>query len=276
MRRPIISILTASLALAGHSLVLADFIPETTGYRDGVERFHAGDYRGAAAAFEKSISLAPEPDADADYLPYLYLAASQYQLGNTCTAELVFSQSQALGEASMTPYAETLAEHYRQHAGAPANAVRMDASQTTSFTRERVLQRCRLANDLAGNDYPWYFHYLLGLKYESSGDIAQALDAYLIGANMLQQPERRKRAYGMHYVDYLPYFRIARSHAQLGDWARAREALNVSRALGEYRPGDPDFEQFAALDAQVAAAQRGGDQASLAPAVSARGATVTP
>lgn len=252
MPRPILVLQITALIAAGPAVAFdspSDL--DASGYRAGVELFHDGKYRDAAASFERAISLAPQADADSDYMPYLYLAASHFQLGNACTARLAFSQAQTVGEAEKSDYGQTLIEHYERYMASPASAA--DGLEPVDYARDRVLQRCRLSEDVASNPYPWYFHYLLGLEYDAAGDVEEALNAFLLGANLLQVPERRKRVYGMHFVDYLPYFQIARAHARLGEWTRARDALNLSRALGEFSPGDPDFERFTALDSQVAA-----------------------
>jgi len=231
-----------------------------TVYERGVERFHAGDYDAAATAFERAISLDPEPDGATAYMPYLYLSASQFQLGNSCSAHLAFRESEAIGEAAGVPYGRVLIDHYRTTANAGEGLAAPvaapgggGATERLRLSQARVLQRCRYLTLLEGNAYPWYFHYLLGLELDSAGDAHEALDSMLMGANLRQNPERGKRVYGMHFVDYLPYFQIARLHARLEDWPRAREALKLSRELGEFTPEDPDFDRFDALETKVAA-----------------------
>ncbi len=235
--------------LAASTTVFAQS-PERALYEAGTEQFHAGDYRAATVSFEKAISLAPVPEADTSYLPWLYLAASEFQQGKNCSGSLAFAQSRAYGDAANVPYGQTLIAHYQAHL---ADTGGPDLADLQDPAVGRVLQRCRLIADVEDTPYPWYFHYLLGMEHESAGQAREALNAYLMGANLLQEPERGKRAYGMHFVDYLPYYRIARSHAELGDWPSAREALDLSRRMGEFAPGDPDFDAFNALESQVAA-----------------------
>lgn len=236
-------------------------------FREGVSHFERGDHVLAVDYLNEAIRLAPAPDAgEPAYLPYIYLAAAQFELGNHRSARDALVQSQIYAASSQVESGRELIDRYAARimaaplvdlapASVPqANPVAISGSlndEQAELIRARVLKRCALSADIEDNKLPWYFHYLLGLEYESAGDTPRALDAFTLGANIREVPGRNKRLYGMWYMDYLPYFQIARSRAQLGEWKSARDALDLSRESGEFQPTDPDFEAFNRLEMLV-------------------------
>ena len=183
-------------------------------------------------------------------------------------------QSQVYGKSAESENGKALMRQYAANimAADPVDMHPVDRPQATPVAvngvlsneqavpiRDRVLRRCQLSGDIEENKLPWYFHYLLGLEYDAAGDNGRALDSFQLGANIRENPGRNKRLYGMWFMDYLPYFQIARTQAQLGAWQQARDALNLSRQSGEFSPADPDFESFSTLETQVNANLGRGD-----------------
>lgn len=241
-------------------------------YALGMASFDQREYADAAAAFEKAIACDPAPRLGAiDYLPWLYLAVSQYHAGNITQAQEAFAQSRRYGMAERSVTGGELYARYRAELtlaagleGDAASPVDSESPRTLSQAevdgiRDQVLRRCALAGDIEDNKLPWYFHYLFGEALMEAGDPGRALDAFTLGANVREEPKRNKRMYGMWYVDYLPYFQIATAHARLGHWAKAQSALEMSSLLGEFTPEDPNYPAFLALEQQVRGALgRGG------------------
>jgi hypothetical protein len=81
-----------------------------------------------------------------------------------------------------------------------------------------------------------------------AGDSQRAIEAFVLGANISEDPSRDKRMYGMWFIDYLPYYQIALAHSKLGDWESARNAIRTSKNFGEFSPSDPDYEAFTSLE----------------------------
>jgi tetratricopeptide (TPR) repeat protein len=257
---------TASVGMAllfACGLAIAQEPSWQTEYVLGMAKYEQGRYDEAAAAFENAIACDPAPRQGAiDYLPWLYLAVSRYRAGDEEHATQAFAMSRRHGVAEHSEMGAELFARYSAElddpgmdAGAfgPGTAVPtvvLDAAEAERI-RDQVLRKCALAADVDDNKLPWYFHYLYGEALMDAGDPRRALDAFTLGANVREEPKRNKRMYGMWYVDYLPYFQIALAHARLGHWESARSALEMSNLLGEFRPEDPNYPAFLALERQV-------------------------
>jgi hypothetical protein len=118
--------------------------------------------------------------------------------------------------------------------------------------RSTVLRRCALSSKLDQNSLPWYFYYEYGVALLDAGDANRSLEALQMGANLKDQPMRDKRMYGMWFIDYLPYFQIARAHSALGDWDSADAALDLSEELERISRGDYDYPQYSELRSRIA------------------------
>ncbi|HWW61716.1 MAG TPA: hypothetical protein VN181_10150 [Thermoanaerobaculia bacterium] len=51
----------------------------------------------------------------------------------------------------------------------------------------------------------------------------------------------------MWLIDYYPYFHIARSHVRLENWQCAKNALEISRKLGEIPASAPEMSEWLSL-----------------------------
>lgn len=232
-------------------------------YLTGIAQFERGELRAASESFFEAITLAPVPEGE--YLPYIYLSATAFEMGHTRDARDALIQSQIYGVAPKTETGKRLLQKYAvEIMSAPlAEATFVSSPQSSpvvasqSFSlsdneveliRSQVLNRCAVSSRLANNKLPWYFHYEFGVNLMKAGDAQRAVDAFVLGANVKQDPSRDKRMYGMWYIDYLPYYQIALAHSKLGDWQSAYDAIQTSQNFGEFTPTDSDYETFSALD----------------------------
>jgi hypothetical protein len=91
----------------------------------------------------------------------------------------------------------------------------------------------------------------MGRNLERRGDPQRALDALIEAATQRADPAHGARIYGMWFVDYLPYYEIARAHAKLGNWDCAQNAIDFSKRAGEVSSRDKEFQEFRALALQT-------------------------
>jgi hypothetical protein len=110
-----------------------------------------------------------------------------------------------------------------------------------------IRDRCGIPSDVDPSGAPWYFFYEMALTLAERGDPQRALDALEAATNRRPDARHGARMYGMWFIDYLPYFQIARAHAALGNWECAFDALQLSESMGEVSPADdeyPDLEEL--------------------------------
>jgi len=265
--------------LFGFVLLLALALPAFGGdawyeqYERGLQLIQAGDADGALTALQGALAESPEPRLRApttgpryvDYLPYLYLAVASHMAGDAATANEYLEQSEAAGAATLSEVGAPLLESYRGLLGRSAEveepaSYREYEPQPVVLTEEEfrktqklVATRCGLAarNDL--KNAPWYFHYELALELTKQGDPQRALDSMIVATEDRPDPQRSARMYGMWFIDYLPYYEIARIHAELGNWECARDALRLSEAKGEITQDHEQFDEFWTLREEVTA-----------------------
>jgi len=266
-----IAILGGVLAVFAGSAQADTFAPCQVAYLTGLEFFERGEYQEASDSFFEAITLDPEPDAElAEYIPYLYLSVSRFETGNTREARDALIQSQVYGVAAETETGKGLMNLYAARImSAPTDAPELasvpqaspvafaDKSYSISdneaqIIRAQVLKRCALSSKVSHNKLPWYFHYEYGRDLMEAGDSQRAIESFIMGANLSEDPRRDKRMYGMWYIDYLPYYQIALAHSKLGDWESAEHAIKTSENFGEFSPSDPDYEAFTSLEQLIA------------------------
>ena len=257
--------------------VIADETKTTLPYQEeylaGIEYFEEGQMRAASDSFLEAIRLEPSPGVrPGEYLPYIYLSATQFEMGHTLEARDALIQSQVFGVASKTETGKLLLGRYavdimsapldnRRYTAAPppkpaekqlaslseSNTVSMSESKPVPIS-EQTVRRCAKASKQPDNNLPWHFHYKCGVDLMEAGEPKQAVDSFLMGANTHQDPARSKRMYGMWYIDYLPYYQIALAHSRLGDWEKAQNAIETSASFEEFAPTDPDYQSFTELN----------------------------
>jgi tetratricopeptide (TPR) repeat protein len=103
---------------------------------------------------------------------------------------------------------------------------------------ENTLVRCGLPSSTEVPRAPWYFHYELGLELAAKGDPQRSVDYLLAAAERKPMSRRFARMYGMWFTHYRPYLEIASSHAQLGNWKCAFNALLLAERMGEVDTSD--------------------------------------
>jgi hypothetical protein len=113
-----------------------------------------------------------------------------------------------------------------------------------------VAARCRLPGPRPRRA-PWYFHYELGLELARRGDPQRALDALVEAVNRRGEPQHDARLYGLWFLDYLPYFHIARAHALLGNWDCAADALALSERKAELSAKDAEYAELKELAREI-------------------------
>lgn len=261
------AILGGVLAVFAITVQAETFSPCQVAYVSGLDFFERGEFQEASDSFFESITLDPEPDAElAEYIPYLYLSISRYELGHIREARDALIQSQVYGVAPETEAGKDLLNRYAAEimtapldqpgfVAEPQSSPVAVGGQSYSISeneaqiiRAQVLKRCALSSKVSHNKLPWYFHYEYGKNLMEAGDTQRAIEAFTLGANISEDPGRDKRMYGMWFIDYLPYYQIALAHSKLGDWESARHAIQTSENFGEFSPSDPDYESFTSLE----------------------------
>jgi hypothetical protein len=241
-------------------------------YAAGLEMMSLGEFAEASVEFQETISIYPTPETGiSNYLPYIHLSVAAHKAERNHLAREALIQSQVYGVAKDTPLGAELMEQYaaaimKAPLDQPDEALpELHVSEfhqyelgNISLTPENVeairlavLKRCGLSDRLNTNKLPWYFHYEFGIDLARAGDAGHSLDAFMMSANLREDSGRRARMYGMRHVDYLPYYRIALAHANLGNWESAYDALLASENFKEFTPEDSDYETFTALDQLV-------------------------
>lgn len=243
-------------------------------YAKGLELIASGD--GAAAQDELEAALRQRPEAGlgvgtegrrtVDYLPNLYLAIAAQMSGDLETARAALTRAEEAGVAAGSLDGQRLLEAYRillQPAPAAAppappaepqpdyaryeRAPPVLSERELGAVRQEVRQRCGLGPDADAAKTPWYFYYELGLELERRGDPQRALDALVEASLLRPQSQRAARMYGMWFIDYRPYFEIAKLHWELGNTGCAEDALRVSEANGELVAGDAGYDELLSL-----------------------------
>lgn len=154
--------------------------------------------------------------------------------------------------ASIGPAPEDAPEDETSHdlARYPRREVVLSDEEASAVERG-VLRRCGLDESTDRATAPWYYHYELGLEMAERGDPQRAVDALVSAVERRDDPERSTRIYGMWFIDYLPYFQIARLHATLGNLDCARDALRLSKQKGEWTPNDDEYDDLQVLELEL-------------------------
>lgn len=245
--------------------VLAQELDRDIHYAGAMASFQRGEFAEASEAFERALACDPVPEAGkAMYLPYVHLAAAQYESKQFAVARAALVQSQVYGIASTTEEGTRLLDSY----GGPIMKVALTPEemryassyitgqhQNYSLTpqeadriRSKVMRRCAVSSDITDNNLPWYFHYEYGLDLIEAGDSQRAVEVLSIGASKRKESGRDRRMYGMWFIDYLPYYQIAVAHSKLGDWESAYDAIRTSRNFNEFSPDSSDYDDFVELE----------------------------
>jgi|GEM_PF-6994693 len=96
--------------------------------------------------------------------------------------------------------------------------------------KEEIRTRCRLPQSDEMN-YPWYYHYEVGLAMQKKQDWQRALDSFLVALEHRDRPQKFSRIYGMWFIDYYPYYNIGLAHYHLRNWKCAVQSFRLSQML---------------------------------------------
>ena len=279
MRLPLFAV--AVLLVSGATSVVSWY----THYEQGVSLLAQGDARGAyaelkqalAARAEEGLKVHTEGIRYVDYLPHIYLAVAAYAIGDPTAARAHLEVAERSGVAAHSETGAVLLEAYRlllrpTFESKPSAPTTLEASPVAApryslFPRRpptlpaeeiralsaQVLTRCGLPPHTDVTQAPWYFFYEVGLELDARGDPQAALDYLITAADRRPRSARFARTYGLWFIDYRPYFEIARSHSELGNWECALDALELSEKMGEVTNKDDDYARFRELLRQARA-----------------------
>ena len=259
-------------------LVLASPPGEDTWYQlydRGVTAIESGRPQDAKPLLEAALAMQPVEGIRlrtsgiyfVDYMPNLYLAIASQMSGDLDAARTYLDAAEQSGVAARSEVGAPLLQAWRILLRAPtpeAPAARPTAPPSRSFRlfppqppklseaeyerlRRQVAMRCGVPDSLPTSRAPWYFHYELALALARQGDPQRAVEALITSTDHKPQPQRQARMYGMWFTDYIPFYWIAREHAQLGNWECVVDALDASQRSGEVSERDQEYAEFRAL-----------------------------
>lgn len=234
-------------------------------YEQGIHLIEQGQPADAAAALRHALALRSEEGLDlpgrpleyVDYLPHLYLAIAAQMTGDlgTARAELAKAERSGLAEKSevgrpllvayeLLLHGESEPSHSRPRYLVYTEKPSVLTDEEFATLERDVFARCGVSGATRLDDAPWYAFYELGLALDRKGDPQRALDLFIKAVERRPEPQRKARMYGMWLIDYYPYFQIARAHLELQNYECARDALEISKRLGEIRPAAQEYSEF--------------------------------
>ena len=244
-------------------------------YQRGIDHLERGEAAPARAELEEALRQRSEPGLRVptsgaryvDYLPYLHLAIAAHIAGDDEAAKGYFALAVERGVAAESEVGRQLLEAHRGLLGSePATGPQPPARSRSSDqkrgyadyepkpvvlseeeyekVKKAVFLSCGLASDTRLAMAPWYFHYELGLELARRGDPQRALDALVAATEKGPYSRHTTRMYGMWFIDYLPYWEIAKLHVHLANWTCAADALRISELREEISPSDEEYATF--------------------------------
>jgi tetratricopeptide (TPR) repeat protein len=116
--------------------------------------------------------------------------------------------------------------------------------------KEEIRTECRLPVTREMN-YPWYYHYEVGLAMQKKQDWQRALDSFIAAVDHRDHPARASRIYGMWFLDYYPYYNIGLAHYHLGNWKCAIQSFRLSQMLENIPADSIQFHRLRELDREA-------------------------
>ncbi len=247
-------------------------------YENGLRNLDRGNAAEAVRSLEAAVAERPEPVLKVrtegprylDYTPYIYLAVASYMTGAVETARGYLARAEEAGVAARSADGLKLLEAYRvllkvESPGVSSTEAPDDRPTYADYDRQptvlsegeyqsirrRVLARCNLDPETDPGGAPWYFHYELGLELAKRQDPQRAVDALVEAVARRPDSKHSTRIYGMWFIDYLPYFEIAKQHAILGNRECALDAMAVSKAQGEVSAKHEKYHDFLELQEEL-------------------------
>jgi len=252
-------------------------------YEQGLRELDRGHGEAALREFQAAVAQRSEPGLKVrtyglryiDYLPHLYLAVTAHMAGEIELAREQLGRAERAGVAAQSREGRELLEAYRILLGTepatattpavpppPADSGRpgyadyerrpeLLSDEEYRDLRQQVLVRCGLQPETEPRGAPWYYHYELGLELAGRQDPQRALDALIEAVRQRPDPQHAARMYGMWFIDYLPYFKIAKLHTILGNRECALDALRISETRGELAAEEEEYADYVRLKAEL-------------------------
>ncbi len=263
--------------------LVAGVTPWYRHYEQGLHELSQGHGTAALQELQGAAAQRSEPGLKVrtygvryiDYLPDLYLAVAAHMAGEIELAREHLARAERAGIAVQNDDGRELLEAYRillepasESTGTVPSPAASPADERPGYVeyerqpvvlsedeyqdvQQRVLARCGLDPATEPRGAPWYYHYELGLELAEHQDPQRALDALIEAVERRPEPKQAARMYGMWFIDYLPYFEIAKQHTVLGNRECALDALDVSAARGELSPQHQQYREFVNLKAEL-------------------------
>jgi hypothetical protein len=253
-----------ALLLLAATPVFADTWYES--YEKGVRLIAEGKAGDARTSLEKAVAqraqeglqLPARPQQYLDYLPHLYLAIANQMTGDVDAARKELVLAERSGVAVRSEIGRPLLVAYQLLLRGDQPSFKAFASTKPVLSddefqtlRNDVLSKCDLPLNTPLKNAPWYANYELGIELERKGDYPRALTHFIDAVATRPNPQKQARMYGMWLIDYYPYFHIARSHVRLGNWACAKNALEISERLDEVPQGTPELAELLSLERET-------------------------
>jgi tetratricopeptide (TPR) repeat protein len=227
-------------------------------YQDGV------DYLRMAAADKPISEILEDPDGKLEYLPYLQLGICYSQLGKQQLAMEFFDLEDALPAIRQSTEAQALLKEYRskistrQPTGTQAQKSIRDYQRKGYLLpdaeviqmKEDIRKQCKLPKT-DEHQYPWYYHYELGLALQKKSDWQRALDSFINALDDRDRPQKFSRIYGMWFIDYYPYYYIGLAHYNLGNWKCADSSFLLSQMMEDIPRDSDEFRNLVELKADA-------------------------
>lgn len=238
-----------------------------TNYERGLQLQAQGQHEKALDFLKMSAADKPisEIIGDLEYLPYLQIGICYYKLGKVQLAGEFFDLENSLAAISNSKSGQALLHEYRTKAGssegekAPIeNSIKdfkkkgyLLSGSEVQRLKEEVRQRCKLPVADERN-YPWYYHYELGMALQHRNDWQRALDSFISALDDRDQPKKFSRIYGMWYVDYYPYYNIGLAHYHLQNWECASNSFKLSQMLEDLPRDSAEYRLLEKYKGEVA------------------------
>lgn len=240
-------------------------------YEQGLQLQAQGQYEKALdflkmSAADKPISeIIGDGQETLEYLPYLQIGICYYHLGKVQLAGEFFDLENSLAAISKSKSGQTLLREYRTKVSSSGEDKALVENSIKDFKKkgyllsgsevqrlkEEVRQRCKLPVADERN-YPWYYHYELGLAMEHRNDWQRALDSFINALDDRDQPKKFSRIYGMWYVDYYPYYNIGLAHYHLQNWECAANSFKLSQMLEDLPKDSAEYRLLEKYKGEIA------------------------
>lgn len=241
-------------------------------YSKGLQYISQGKYEDAItylrmAVADKPISeIVQEKSGTLEYLPYLQLGISYFNVGKTQLATEFLDLESSLSAIQKSKSGLALLKDYKDRTTKSQNTKSQDdpeegirafnkkayvlPEEEVRQMKEDIRQRCNLPH-ADEKTYPWYYHYELGLGLKQKSDWQRALDSFISALDFRDRPQRFSRIYGMWFIDYYPYYNIGLAHYHLKNWKCAEDSFRLSQIFEDLPSNSPDYKKMMEMKSEV-------------------------